>query len=539
MRANRLLSFAVAAALAATLTAQQPLPPDRATGGTTITAEQCSKWLHTLASPEFGGRGTGQEGFQKAADFVAAHFQSLGLEPRGDNKTFFQQVPWGAVKIDSTRTFVAFALGDQKVVEIPAERLGGNASANLEAKGEPVLLCFKPPARRDDGIAGLQDVDLAGKVAIVFLLTDGTETQGQGTMARFAVQRALADKKAAALLFASKDPVTGGIQGRAGAGRRASPAAAGAAMSPANLSFGGDDLTALLAAAKLDADTLKGAAVATPMPGLQATIQVTTSKSQAPACNVVGVLPGSDPKLRDEYVVIGSHLDHLGRRGETFFPGADDDGSGSTGVMAVAQAFAKNKSRPKRSVLFVAFCGEENGLIGSDFFVRNCPIPLSSIVGELQMDMIGRDEEESVEGNRGEKAEENRNTVHLIGTKKLSPALHELCLQKNAAAAFDIEYDEEGMFGRSDHANFAREGVPIAFFFTGLHGDYHKQSDTPDKINYEKLVRIAQWVYDIGYELAEQPGRPEIDPELWKKAGGRNGKDPAAPLIGGGARDDK
>ena len=139
-----------------------------------------------------------------------------------------------------------------------------------------------------------------------------------------------------------------------------------------------------------------------------------------------------------------------------------------------------------------------------------------------------------MEGDKGELAENNRNTVHLVGTKKLAPALHDLCLAANQTAGFEIEYDQEGMFGRSDHANFAQKGVPVAFFFTGLHRDYHQPSDTPEKIHYEKLLRIATWVYDIGFELATQPGRPEIEPELWNKfrGSGRNRapEAPAAPL---------
>jgi Zn-dependent M28 family amino/carboxypeptidase len=203
--------------------------------------------------------------------------------------------------------------------------------------------------------------------------------------------------------------------------------------------------------------------------------------------------------------------------------------------MAVAQMFAKNDVRPARSVLFVCFAGEESGLIGSRYFADNCPIPLSSIVSELQMDMIGRDEEENAEGNKGEKAEDNRNSLHLIGTEKLAPMLHEICLQKNETAGFDLEYDQEGMFSRSDHANFARMGVPIAFFFTGLHRDYHQPSDTPDKIHFEKLLRVATYVYDIGFDLAAAEGRPLVDEKLWKRYRGKGSQEPAAPIAPAGA----
>ena len=172
--------------------------------------------------------------------------------------------------------------------------------------------------------------------------------------------------------------------------------------------------------------------------------------------------------------------------------------------------FAKNPTRPRRSILFVTFCGEEMGLRGSDYFARNPPIPLSSIVAELQMDMIGRNEEfvNRRSGEVTEKAEDNVNSLHLVGTKKLSMDLHEVCLEKNSAhIGFDFEYDEEDVFGRSDHANFARKDIPIAFFFTGFHPQYHQPDDTVDRINFPKLVRVAKLVYSVAFEIADRDER--------------------------------
>ncbi|MBL8754527.1 MAG: M28 family peptidase [Planctomycetes bacterium] len=524
-----LLATATSAALA-----QDVLTKDRSGGAAAVDVAQCKEWLGTLAGPEFEGRGTGQPGFEKAADYVAAHFQSLGLV------TYFQHVPWASAKVEAARTSIIFKKGNEVVLTIPADKLSGTAGQSMAEDGDAVLLVVDAPPGRERGqggggevpaIAGLDQVDLAGKVAIVHVRQP---KEGRpNPFAAFAVQQALADKKAKAVVFATAEAPRGGLEGRRGGGRRANPAAAAARRQPGSVTFGGDTFTAFLTAAGLSKEALATAPVATSLP-LQASVAVTITESNAPAMNVWAVLPGSDPQLRHEYVVIGSHLDHLGRRGDTISPGADDDGSGTTGVMAVSKMFARNETRPARSILFVCFSGEENGLVGSAYFADNCPIPLSSIAAELQMDMIGRDEEENMEGDKGEKAENNRNTVHLVGTKKLSPELHELCMQKNATAKFDIEWDQEGMFGRSDHANFANKGVPIAFFFTGLHRDYHQPSDTPDKINYEKLLRIATWVYDIGFELATQTSRPQIDPELWAKyrQGGRNRspEQPAAPL---------
>lgn len=521
----------------------QSLPEDRRDGAATVTADQCSTWLHTLASPEFEGRGTGQPGYRKAAEFVAAHFKALGLEARGDDGTYFQNVPWTTTKIDSEHSFVAVQKDGKEMLRVPADRLTGSVTASTKANAVMHLVVVAPVDPTSSGeqaneVPGLGADEVKDKVVVV-AIQPSSDPRGR-PVTRFAVLRALQGKSPAAVVFAQTEPAEGALRGRSGAGRAAgNPAAASAGRMPADVTLGGGDLTTLLAAAGLDRTALDTPGAKQGVP-LTMAVELSTIEEQAPAMNVFGVLPGSDPKLRDEYVVLGSHLDHLGLQRGTLYPGADDDGSGSTGLLAIAQMMAKNKQRPARSILFVAFCGEEGGLRGSRFFADNCPIPLASIVGELQMDMIGRNEEEAHDGgrlvNQGETAEQNLNSLHLVGSQKLAPALHELCLNKNTAAGFALEYDQETMFGRSDHANFARHGVPIAFFFTGLHRDYHQPTDTPDKIDYPKLLRVATYVYDIAFELARQPGRPKIEPTLWQSYRGKAQDEPAAPMDGAPAR---
>ena len=528
----------LATLLAAPCTLAQQLDADRQKGGAAVDAEQCSKWLHTLAGPDFAGRGTGQDGYRKAAEYVAAHFRALGLEARGEDGSYYQQMPWNQSKV--TEATLRFSRDGREVLEVPAERLGGNASKDTQASGGVVLLNVEVPprqGRRMPRIEGLDDLgaEVEGKVVVAVVRADRRTVP----FARFAIMRALQGKKAAAFVFANEAEVRGGIRAGGGMGRRGrNPAASAAANRPLDLNIGGDDVDKLLGAAGLSMAKMKDAPLVTET-DLDASLKVAVETGQAPAMNVWAVLPGSDPALKDEYVVIGSHLDHLGERGGTIYPGADDDGSGTTGVMAVAQMFAKNDNRPKRSVLFVCFSAEERGLVGSRYFVDNCPIPLSSIAAELQMDMIGRSEEESRDGgrlvNKGETAEDNANVIHLVGTQKMSSALHDLCMAKNEVAGFDIEFDQESLFTRSDHANFAYQGVPIAFFFTGIHKDYHQPTDTPDKIDYPKLLRIARYVYDIGYEVADAAQRPMIDPDLWRafKGTDRRGRmpnQPAAPM---------
>ena len=518
------------------LAAQARLPEDRDKGAAAVHVAQCREWLGTLAGPDFEGRGTGQPGYGKAAAYVAEHFRALGLEARGEGGTYYQHVPWSNARIDEAKTAVTFRREGEPPLRVPAERLTGSASVSSEANGDVLLLVVRPTPGADGDaptVTGLDELDVTGRVVVAFVQQPDDLSRRAAAMLRFSVLQALQGKSPAAVLFAQQDDVRGSLRGRRTARRQTNPAAAGIDRGPLDATFGGDDLTALLRLARLEPAVLDGETQAKELP-VQASIEVVLEEADAPAMNVFGVLPGSDPKLRDEYVVIGSHLDHLGKVGDRVFPGADDDASGTTGVLAVATMFAQNPVRPARSVLFVCFSGEERGLIGSGWFADNCPVPLASIVGELQMDMIGRDEEEAMDGsglvNRGETAEQNRNSLHLVGTEKLSPELHAICLAANERAGFDLEYDEERMFGRSDHANFAQKGVPVAFFFTGLHRDYHQPSDTPDKIHYEKLLRVARYVYDIAFTLASQPGRPEIDPDLWRKYRGRRGGEPAAPM---------
>jgi len=507
--------------LVLTATAQQQPQPAPHPAVTTADSKQ---WLGKLASPEFEGRGTGQDGFRKAADYVRDHFKALGLEPGGPDGSWFQDLPWTQSRPDVASAKLVFRRGGREVV-VPGARLAGTVSKALDVQGDVVLV----PVDADDAVA---DLDLAGKVVVLVPASapppDGDSRRDRGSPP-FRMLRALQGKNVAAIAQADQAAVTAPLQGSslpAGQNR----AARGARMFPATVTFGGADLDALLALAG------QKALPVTPLPvPVACALKIDVTDEAAPACNVVGVLRGSDPKLNSEYVVIGSHLDHLGRRGGTWYPGADDDGSGTTGVMAAAQMFARG-ARPARSVLFVCFCGEELGLVGSDWFVRHPPIPLAAIVGELQMDMIGRCEEEGHDGprlvNRGERAEDNRNTVHLIGSQKLSPELHDICMQQTAKAGFDIEWDQESLFSRSDHANFGKMGVPIAFFFTGLHRDYHQPTDTPDKIDYDKLLRVATWVHDIALELATRAQRPRVDPALWRDYPNHASGKPAAPLLG-------
>lgn len=526
MQRSWLLPFLLLTPLAAQAPTQA-LAGDRAAGAALITEARLREFLGTLASPEFGGRGTGQPGFERAARYVADHFKTLGLEPLGDDGTYWQRVPWTQVGAVADKSGLKVASG-QGTLALGVDELAGTIAFRQDVAGEAVHIVIADAKK-----AEFAPESLAGRVAFLEFpgidLDEAFAGNNRRDWSRLLDRLRTAGAAGVIIVDDARFARLGGLSGpsRPGAGAPAASRAAGRNPNELYVTRAGFAKIAALAPARDAADNVH------PLTGVRVELTIEIENAPAPAFNVCGRLPGSDPALAGECVVIGSHLDHLGIQRGVLHPGADDDGSGSTGVMVLAEAFAKNPVRPARSIVFVTFCGEENHLIGSRHFSNNPPIELSSIVAELQMDMIGRDEERLDEEGRGETAEENRNSLHLVGTEKLSRDLHALCLEMNTKhGGFDLEWDEEGVFFRSDHVNFARKGVPIAFFFTGFHRDYHRPSDTPEKINYGKMQRIATYVYALGFELAQQPNRPLVDADLWQQHRDqlRGSGEPAAPV---------
>jgi len=250
----------------------------------------------------------------------------------------------------------------------------------------------------------------------------------------------------------------------------------------------------------------------------------TTSKSSQPhrsasggnaatpsAPNVVGILEGSDPGLKHEYVVYSAHMDHLGVgapvNGDSVYNGADDDASGTIAVVEAAEAFAQLEPRPRRSIIFLTVSGEEKGLWGSAYFTENPPVPLAQVVADLNLDMVGRNWRDTIVVI-GKEHSDLGATLNRVGA-----AHPELGLRP-----IDDLWPEQSYYTRSDHYNFARRGVPILFFFNGTHPDYHRVSDSPDKIDVEKEARIIKLAFYVGLEVANAAQRPRWSPR-WNPAG--------------------
>jgi Zn-dependent M28 family amino/carboxypeptidase len=226
--------------------------------------------------------------------------------------------------------------------------------------------------------------------------------------------------------------------------------------------------------------------------------------------NVLGYIEGTD--LKDELVVITAHYDHLGISDGEIYYGADDDGSGTVSLMEIAEAFmvAKKEGKgPRRSVLIMPVSGEEKGLLGSDYYTQNPVFPLKNTVVDLNIDMIGRLDENHLN---------DPDYVYIIGSDKLSGELFELSEEVNKKyinIKYDYTYNDDSdpnrFYYRSDHYNFAKNNIPVIFYFTGVHEDYHKPTDTVDKIDYQKTERIARLVFLTAWEIANRTKRLEVD----------------------------
>ena len=281
------------------------------------------------------------------------------------------------------------------------------------------------------------------------------------------------------------------------------------------------------------ADTPNGIS-AVPLKGAWAQMVTSVKRTKVPDRNVLAKIEGSDPALRDEWIVVSAHFDHDGANGDQIFNGADDDGSGTVGLLAIAEAFAeaaKAGQRPKRSILFAAFNSEERGLLGAWAFVEQPPIPLNKIVAVLNMDMIGRNEEvpapaNAAAGGRGgggnrfngldpQTAESNNNALNIIGAVR-SPDLKTSTERANKAIGLEVRYRYDNnvsqLMRRSDHWPFIQKGVPGIWIFTGLHPDYHTINDDADRINYVKMEKILKLTYQMSWDLAQADTRPKLLP---------------------------
>ncbi|MGI8498718.1 MAG: M28 family metallopeptidase [Gemmatimonadaceae bacterium] len=531
-------------ALPASLAAQTSLPLKHAPHPTvpTITASDLMTRLYILADDSMMGRRAGTEGNLKATTYIESELRRLGLTPAGDSGGYFQSLPM-------VRREVA-------------------AASTLSVDGQPLAIWtdFAPfpsriGARSFDGVqaifggtlgdtaSGLTSAQAAGKFVVLrpppgsrLRVADGSPLAAAAIIGVLGL-----DSAPPSLVSSLRRPQTamGGVRPRSSDGGRL----------PATMLLS-SRAAALLFGAQVDSATKVGTT------GKLVRGGISFAETVAPARNVVAILPGSDPQLSGEYVAIGAHNDHIGVAGravdhdslrafnlalhrlgatdpftnvtpamrqrvhvnmdslhrlsparpDSISNGADDDGSGSVSVLEIAEALATAESKPKRSILFVWHTGEELGMLGSAWFTDHPTVPRDSIVAQLNLDMVGRGGAEDIAGG-------GPRYLQLVGSRRLSTELGDLIEMVNRLRripfALDYSMDTSGhperIYCRSDHASYARYGIPVTFFTTGQHFDYHQVTDEPQYIDYQHMAAVVGFVHDVALRIANLDHRVVVD----------------------------
>jgi len=519
-----------------------------------ITRDDAMTRVYVLADDSMMGRDAGTRGNVMGTDYIAAEARRIGLRPAGENGTFFQTVPMVRRTVDSQSSLTPRGGNPLKLWEdfAPLPHVAGffDVSATLAAQETPVVY----GGRWGDPAAIAPE-------------------QARGRFVVFAAP--VAPNGRPDFRIWMKGPMTryAGATGLAIATMDASP--------PDFITFLRDEQMVLagppgrqsgppvMLLTSIAAERLLGAPLTSLQPGAAAAGGRTVTggfrprdeRTEFPARNVVAILPGSDARLRGQYVAIGAHNDHVGiaehaedhdsvrvydrlfRRGgaegqmkelsaaetarlragidslrrvrparrDSIFNGADDDASGSAAVLEIAQQMAARP--PRRSVLFVWHTAEEKGLFGSEHFTEHPTVPRDSIVAQLNVDMIGRGRADDVERGGGP------GYLQLVGSRRLSTQLGDLVEEVNRTGSHGFTFDysmdadkhEANIYCRSDHYNYARWGIPVTFFTTGGHADYHMITDEPQYVDFDKLVRVSRFIGSVAEAVANRDARPVVD----------------------------
>lgn len=479
-----------------------------------ITAAEMKTRLTIIASDAFEGRETGKKGQKLAADYIQSQFKSFGIPPYKDS-TYFQTYPLNMMmpvlmdisvndkKFISNQDYFSFpGLNEQKIDSKKVLFLGyGIDEANYndykdaDVKGKTIMILSGEPLDKDGNfiVSGSKNPSLwstygkaktekakeAGVGVLLIVVDDISKSIADNKHKLESPSLKLdIDKNEMPIIFISKEMANAILKKTT------------TEKSIAKISKSGKPL-------KIKAKT-------------NIVIDVKNSVQKIEAENVLAYVEGTD--LKDELVVITAHYDHLGIDGNKVFNGADDDGSGTVAVIQLAQTFAKAKKEghgPRRSMLFMTVSGEEKGLLGSSYYTSNPVFPLKNTVCDLNIDMIGRQDE---------KHKNNPDYIYLIGSDKLSSQLHNISEQANKTYSnleldytYNDEKDKNRFYYRSDHYNFAKKGIPVIFYFNGVHADYHKETDEVEKINFEKMEKITKLVFFTAWELANRDARIVVD----------------------------
>jgi hypothetical protein len=546
------------------LLAQAPLPATSRTSeplplkyvgpptGPEITAGDLMTRVYKFADDSMMGRAVGTVHNDVATSYIESELRRIGLQPAGDNGTFFQKLPLVNRRFDSTS---AITVGDTTFKAFEDFVAAGEGKAAQLSGVAPIFL-----GTAWDTVGVLPVDSVRGRIAVVQLASLPATIDGQGLARSPAYQQFVQSVEAARAVV-----LVGGA--------RLSPGALRGAATPSGFVLSDEGQVTVVATARLGqaifgaplADVARGAA------GKPLDAAIRFIDEELPGRNVVAVVPGTDPTLRGQYVAIGAHSDHVepartavdhdslraflqvvrpqgadspnreaateeaatiramldsmrtnsAPRRDSIRNGADDDASGSMTVLEIAEAFATGPAKPRRSILFVWHTGEEAGLWGASHFTSHPTVPRDSIVAQLNMDMVGRGGAGDVTGESkdGGLLRGGPGYVQLIGSRRLSTKLGDLLetvnTEERLGLRFDYSMDANGhpqnIYCRSDHYEYARYGIPIAFITTGGHADYHQVTDEPQYLDYPHMATVGRLVFATALRLANQDHRVVVD----------------------------
>jgi len=488
-------------------------------GNEVITPRLLQDYINFLASDSLKGRNTPSPGLDSAAEYLARNFRELGLKPL--NGTFFQDLDYCIIHLGKENILTIKSPGKNREFALKTEFIPYEITADREVAGEVVFAGYGITAPEYD-YDDYRNIDATGKIVLVLRQEPGqTDTASTLFMGKELSKYAnLKEKMKNAINHGAVGMVVvnGPLHFNSFRPRgypwpslsKTLPQDAlpmqycGSTVEKIPIVHAGEEVIKTLF---LSLDSLKRVQqriefshqpCSYPLAGKMATLKTSVNEIAMGGRNVYGYLEGEDPLLKNELLVIGAHYDHVGYMekhkadADYIFNGADDNASGTGGVLATAKAFCAMGTKPRRSVLFILFAGEEKGLLGSATYTRNPLFPLEQTVGMLNLDMISRNSPDS---------------LYLIGQQQ-SPDMAKIVVEENKNTGFILVDENHGEMGRgSDHYNFYRKGVPVIFFFTNLHDDYHEVTDNPDRIDAEKAAKVARLVFLSAWRMANESQR--------------------------------
>jgi hypothetical protein len=497
----------LAASLALRLLGQDTVTARQA--GHTISPEDIRRHVYVLADDSMRGRITPSPELEAAAHYVAAELQRANLRPPGDEDSYFQRYEINQVQLlpESTAVWTTGIQPMRWTYGVDYVPHPFNDFTDWTIQGSAMLLVGPVGGRVDFDTASLQ-----GRVLLIPLTAAAGLGRNYGRIVSWHPAAVLRVQDVPDSIFSQ-------LTSEAARAHARVPGSTVARLpmlvirdraAAALISRGGIDLAELR---RTQTDTILRA-IPLSDAVVHVRLRVRPVIHQNPA-NVIAILAGTDPVLRSEYVVYSAHMDHLGVgtpvSGDSIYNGADDNASGTAAVLAVAKAFARLAHPPRRSVMFVLFSGEEGLGWGSEFFLNQPPVPISAMVADLNADMVGRNW---------------RDTLIVIGRRdsdmgqavdRVLASFPELGLAVTDSSTRPNDAPTANLYWWSDHGAFIRRGIPFLYFYSGMHPDYHRPSDSADKIDAEKLARISRLMFYVGLEVANKDRRPQWDPDRYAR----------------------